>query len=278
MNYADKFRVNPGERPKLAKIDPSYHGKHADKKAASRELERDKEKLFDLQYLLYAENKRSLLIVLQALDTAGKDGTINHVLSSMNPMGAYAHRFNVPTPIEAAHDFLWRAHKVAPARGQVAIFNRSHYEDVLAVRVHNLVPKHIWSGRYDLINGFERDLVENRTTILKFFLYISADEQLKRFKDRLDDPTKQWKISESDYTERKYWDEYTDAYDDVFKKTSTKHAPWYIIPSNHKWFRNLVVSRIVVETLESFEMRFPKPTVNLADIRRKYHSAKRRPT
>jgi len=275
MPYADKFRVQAGEKLKLSRLDPNYHGKHANHDDAEREIASDRQKLFDLQYLLYAENRRSLLIVLQAMDTGGKDGTINHVLGAMNPMGTSVHRFEVPTPIEAAHDFLWRAHKVAPARGQVTIFNRSHYEDVLVVRVHNLVPKEVWSKRYELINEFENELIENGTCILKFFLHISSEEQLRRFGDRLKDPIKQWKISEADYAERPYWDDYVKAYESIFKKTSTKHAPWFIIPANHKWFRDLAVARIVVETMQSFNMKFPKPTVDLASIERKYHKAQR---
>jgi PPK2 family polyphosphate:nucleotide phosphotransferase len=272
MNYLNKFRVEPGSKVKLRRIDPDYHGKHAGPKQAAREIERDSEQMRNLQYLMYAENRHSLLIVLQGQDTGGKDGTINHVLNSMSPQGTYSHAFKIPTPEEAAHDFLWRAHKVAPARGEIGIFNRSYYEDVLVTRVHKLVPKDVLSQRYDLINAFEKGLVENGGTILKFYLHISSEEQLKRFKERLDDPAKQWKISEADYKERDYWDDYHTAYEAIFKKTSTKHAPWYVIPANHKWFRNMAVARIVVDTLESFNMKFPKPTVDLAAIRRKYHS------
>ena len=183
------------------------------------------------------------------------------------------HAFKVPSAEEAAHDFLWRAHRAAPGRGQIAIFNRSHYEDVLVTRVHDLVPKDVWSKRYARINQFEKNLAQNGTHILKFFLHISPDEQLRRFKSRLDDPRKQWKISESDYTERAYWDAYTKAYEDVLERTSTRRAPWFIIPANHKWFRNLAVSQIVVETLEDLNMHYPVPTVDLAEIARKYHAA-----
>jgi PPK2 family polyphosphate:nucleotide phosphotransferase len=274
MNFESRFRVDPGAKVKLRKLDPDYHGKHAGPDEAADVVDKDCAKMRDLQYLMYAENRHSLLIVLQAPDTAGKDGTINHVLNSMSPQGTYAHGFKPPTPEEASHDFLWRAHTVAPARGQIAIFNRSHYEDVLVTRVHKLVPKEVWSSRYDLINAFEQGLVDNGCTILKFFLHISPEEQLKRFKERLDDPTKQWKISEADYAERDYWADYIKAYEAIFKKTSTKHAPWYIIPANHKWFRNMAVARIVVDAMESLKMKFPKPTVDVASIRRKYHSQK----
>jgi PPK2 family polyphosphate:nucleotide phosphotransferase len=273
MSFADKFRVGPGRQVKLRKIDPGFHGKFAGPTEVVDELARDAKRLRRLQYLLYAENRRSLLIVLQALDGAGKDGTINHVLGAMNPQDTYVHAFKQPSALEAAHDFLWRVHKATPGRGQIAIFNRSHYEDVLVARVHDLVPKKIWSGRYDLINDFEQGLVENGTCILKFYLHISYEEQLRRFKERLDDPTKQWKISESDYSERLSWDAYIRAYETVFEETSTKWAPWFIIPADHKWFRDLAVARIVVASMKSFGMKLPKPSVDLGDIRRKYHSA-----
>ena len=272
MDFVERFRVKPG-RVKLHKIDPGFHGKFAGPQQVEDELLRDTQKLRRLQYLLYAENRRSLLIVLQGLDGSGKDGTIDHVLGAMNPQDAYVHAFKAPSAEEAAHDFLWRAHRAAPARGQVAIFNRSHYEDVLVVRVHDLVPKKVWSARYDLIRDFESGLIENGACILKFYLHISYEEQLRRFKERLDDPAKQWKISESDYTERRYWDDYMKAYEAVFEETSTKHAPWFIIPANHKWFRNLAVARIVVDSMKSLDLKLPKPAVNLDDIRRKYHSA-----
>jgi PPK2 family polyphosphate:nucleotide phosphotransferase len=181
--------------------------------------------------------------------------------------------FKQPTEPELAHDFLWRVHPHAPGRGQVAVFNRSHYEDVLVVRVHKLAPKPVWSRRYDRINEFERLLADNGTAVLKFFLYISADEQLRRFKDRLDDPEKQWKISASDYSERARWDDYIKAFEDVLEKCSTKHAPWYVIPSNHKWFRNRAVSEILADTLDDLRMKPPAPTVDLAQIRKEYEAA-----
>jgi PPK2 family polyphosphate:nucleotide phosphotransferase len=275
MNYTKLFRVEPGSKVKLGKIDPDFVPKHKNKALAQAELEKYSQKLRGLQYLLYAEDKRSLLICLQGLDTAGKDGTINHVLGSMNPQGTRVHAFKVPSREEGSHDFLWRIEQQTPARGEVVIFNRSHYEDVLVARVHNLVPKKVWSDRYALINAFEKGLVANGTHILKFFLHISEDEQLRRFKQRIDDPARQWKISESDYEERKFWKNHQEAYEDALTKTSTKHAPWFIIPANHKWFRNLAVSHIVAETLGSLKMGFPEPTVNLKDIKRKYHAAEK---
>jgi PPK2 family polyphosphate:nucleotide phosphotransferase len=199
---------------------------------------------------------------------------VRHVLTGMNPSGCVSVNFKQPTAEDLAHDFLWRVHPHVPAKGSVAIFNRSHYEDVLVARVHGLVPEKVWSKRYDQINDFERLIfTENNTTILKFFLHVSKDEQLARFKKRLDDPARQWKISESDYKERDYWDDYIEAFEDVLAKTSTEHAPWFIIPSNHKWFRNLSISQIIARMMEEMDMQFPKPTVNLAEIRRKYHQA-----
>ena len=273
MDYRAKFRVAPDAKVRLRDVDAGETAKHVDHASAAPAIQHCCEQLRELQERLYAENARSVLIVLQAMDTGGKDGTIDHVLGAMNPQGAYVHAFKVPSAEEAAHDFLWRAHRAAPARGQIAIFNRSHYEDVLVTRVHDLVPKDVWSKRYARINQFEKNLVQSGTHILKFFLHISPDEQLRRFKDRLDDPHKQWKISESDYTERAYWDAYTKAYEAVLERTSTRRAPWFIIPANHKWFRNLAVSRIVVEMLEDLHMHYPAPAVDLDEIARKYHAA-----
>jgi PPK2 family polyphosphate:nucleotide phosphotransferase len=274
MNYRDTFRVEPGSTVKLHKIDPDYKAKHEDKGSAENEIAQLSDKIRDLQYLMYAENRRSLLICLQAMDAAGKDGTINHVFAAMNPQGARVHGFKAPSHEESSHDFLWRIHRQVPARGEVVIFNRSHYEDVLVVRVHGLVPEKIWSKRYDLINDFERCLTESGTHILKFFLHISEDEQLRRFKQRLDDPARHWKISAADYEERKLWSEYQKAYEEALSKTSTKHAPWFVIPANHKWFRNLAVSKIVADALESIGMKSPAPAVNIEEIRRQYHEAK----
>ncbi|WP_321492951.1 polyphosphate kinase 2 family protein [uncultured Desulfobacter sp.] len=271
MDYAKKFQVKPGDKVNLDKVDAGFKDQHKSKEDALELIETYNSKLKELQYLLYAENKHSLLICLQGRDAAGKDGTINHVLSTLNPQGCTVSGFKVPSAEEAAHDFLWRYHKAAPARGQVGIFNRSHYEDVLVVRVHSLVPEAIWSKRYDQINDFEKILHNNGTHILKFYLHIDADEQLKRFKKRIDDPQRHWKISESDYTERNYWNDYTSAFESAMEKCSTTHAPWFIIPSNHKWFRNLAISEIIVQTLESLQMKTPEPTVDITQIRKRYH-------
>jgi PPK2 family polyphosphate:nucleotide phosphotransferase len=274
MDYRKKFIVKPGDRVKLRKIDAGYKGKHISKKDALPLIEKYCEKLAKLQHVLYAEKKRSLLVVLQALDAAGKDGTIDHVMSAMNPQGTTVTSFKQPTSEDRARDFLWRVHPHVPAQGAVAIFNRSYYEDVLAVRVHNLAPKEVWSERYDLINDFERLLhKQNNTHIVKIFLHISREEQLARFHARLDDPARNWKISENDYKERERWDDYMEAYEDIFAKTSRKNAPWYIIPSNHKWFRNLAVSQIIATTMEDLGMEMPKPTVDLELIRKQYHKA-----
>jgi PPK2 family polyphosphate:nucleotide phosphotransferase len=276
MDYRKRFSVKPNRKVRLSGFDPGFSGKHESKATAQPETREAIQEMAKLQYQLYAEAKRSLLIVLQGLDGAGKDGTIRHVFTGMNPQACKVATFKQPTAEERRHDFLWRVHPHAPARGEVAVLNRSHYEDVLVARVHRLVPREEWSKRYELINDFERTLhVENDTTILKFFLHISKDEQLVRFAQRLEDPLRQWKISMSDYEERDHWDEYISAFEDVLKRTSTAHAPWFVIPSNHKWFRNLAVSQIVVETLKGMRLQLPKPTVDLDEIRSAYHHALR---
>ena len=273
-NFLKKLIVEPGCKIKLRDVDPDYHGKHESHKAALPEIQTLLQKMDQLQYLMYAEKKHSLLIVLQGLDAGGKDGVVRHVITGMNPAGCKVIGFKQPTAEDLEHDFLWRVHPHVPNKGQVAIFNRSHYEDVLVVRVHNLISEKRVSRRYDLINEFERLLaVDNGTTILKFFLYISTEEQLSRFKQRLDDAARQWKISEADYKERGYWDDYIAAYEDMLRNTSTDYAPWFVIPSNHKWFRDLAISQIITSTLENMDMKLPRPTVDLADIARKYHAA-----
>ncbi|MCA0304101.1 MAG: polyphosphate kinase 2 family protein [Proteobacteria bacterium] len=273
MDYARHFAIAPGQKVKLKDIDPGFRDKHENPESAAAEIAAHLDRLTKLQYTLYAEKAHSLLIVLQGIDAAGKDGVCRHVITAMNPQGCEVTGFKQPTPEERGHDFLWRVHKHAPELGRVSIFNRSHYEDVLVVRVHKLVPKETWQARYDHINAFERLLVDSGTTVLKFFLWISKEEQLARFKERLDDPARQWKISDSDYTERNYWDDYSAAYEEMLERCSTKHAPWFVIPSNHKWFRNLAVSSIIVDAMEGMKMQMPKPTVDLAAIRKAYHKA-----
>jgi PPK2 family polyphosphate:nucleotide phosphotransferase len=273
VDYRDRFLVKPGRKLRLKDIDPAFKGRHETREAAAPELERYRQKLMQQQALLYAEKKHSVLIVLQALDAGGKDGTIKHVFGALNPQGTSVASFKQPTPIELDHDFLWRVHPHAPPKGWVAIFNRSHYEDVLIARVHKLVDKQTWTARYDRIRSFESGLRESGTTVVKFFLHISKEEQLARFGKRLDDPARNWKISESDYTERALWDGYMEAFEDALCATSTLDAPWYVIPADHKWFRNLAVSQIVANTMEELGMAFPKPTVDLAAIRHRYHAA-----
>jgi PPK2 family polyphosphate:nucleotide phosphotransferase len=276
MDYRKRFAVEPGAKVRLSKIDPSYTGKNETHDKALPEIQKHVERMDKLQYLLYADGKQSLLVVLQALDAAGKDGVIRHVFSGMNPQGTFVFGFKQPSKEEAAHDFLWRAHLRTPGKGEVVIFNRSHYEDVLVVRVHKLVGQAVWSKRYDLINDFEKMLTQDDTTILKFFLHISPEEQLSRFKQRLDDPARNWKISDADYSERELWPKYVDAYEDAMERTSTKRAPWYVIPSNHKWFRNLAVSQIIADTMDEMGLKLPPTHVDIADIRRKYHAAERK--
>jgi len=251
--------VKPDTKVRLADYDPDDHGKYRDKDEAKAETERYVERLAELQEVLWAEGKHALLIIIQALDAAGKDGVIEKVMHGVNPQGCHVTSFKVPTPEELAHDYLWRVHKAAPQKGYIGIFNRSQYEDVLVVRVHSLVPEPVWKPRYDQINAFEKTLAESGTTILKFFLYISKEEQKQRFQDRLADPKKNWKFSAGDVKEREYWDDYIRAYEDVLRKCSTPWAPWHIVPANRKWYRDLVVSRTIVETLDKLDMHFPPP-------------------
>jgi PPK2 family polyphosphate:nucleotide phosphotransferase len=273
MNDYKRFCIEPGSRVRLKDFDPRFADKHERKESAVAEIEKLKQRMGELQFKLYAEQKRSVLICLQAPDAGGKDGVVRHVVGSMNPQSCRVVSFKQPSQEERAHDFLWRVEHQTPKRGEVVIFNRSHYEDVLVVRVHDLVPKSIWSKRYEQINAFERRLAANGTHILKFFLHISKEEQLRRFGQRLDDPARRWKISEADYSEREYWDSYRKAYEEALCKCSTDEAPWFVIPSDHKWFRNLAISRIIVETMEKLGFSLPQPTVNIAGIRRKYHRA-----
>jgi PPK2 family polyphosphate:nucleotide phosphotransferase len=267
MNDASsKFLVRPGKKIKLADIDPE-DTQGLDKDAAKPVLQKNLKRLAVLQYLLYAEARRSLLIVLQGIDAAGKDGTIRHVMTGLNPQGVRVTPFKVPEGAEKRHDYLWRVHNAMPEYGQVGIFNRSHYEDVLVVRVHDLVPESVWSKRYRQINDFERMLDENHVTVIKFFLYISKDEQAKRFRARIDDRRKNWKFSAADIKEREYWDSYIKAYEDALEQCSTDRAPWYVIPSNHKWFRNMAVAQIVVETMDAMKLQIPKPTEDLSRIK-----------
>jgi len=253
-----KYLVKPG-----AAFDPAaWPTREGDefgggKKAARKELREIGEKLGELQARLYAEGRRALLIVLQGMDTAGKDGTIRHVFSMVNPQGVRVTSFKKPSHLELAHDYLWRVHAHAPARGEIGIFNRSHYEDVLVVRVHNLVPPEVWGRRYDHINAFEKLLADEGTRIVKFFLHISKEEQKERLEARLQNPRKNWKFNPADLEERKRWDEYTAAYREALRRTSTDYAPWHAVPADRKWQRNLIVARVLLQTLEEMDPQYP---------------------
>lgn len=258
--------VDPGTKIKLADFDPRHIQGDWDKDSAAQQIEQNTEVCRDLAYKLYAEDKRAVLVVLQGMDTSGKDGTIRTVMTGINPQSFQITSFKVPSEEELDHDFLWRIHKAVPRRGQVGIFNRSHYEDVLVVRVHNLVPEAEWKSRYQRINEFEELLVEGNIVLVKCFLHISKDEQKERLQARLDDATKRWKFSTGDLAERKRWDDYQRAYEDALTKCNTKDAPWHIIPADRKWYRNLVVSQIFRETLEQMDPRTPPPAPDLDGI------------
>ncbi len=250
--------VEPGTRVRLEKLDTSAtHG--FDKERGVTHTMEQQTRLADLQDRFWAEAKRSVLVVLQGIDAAGKDGTINKVMEAFNPQGCPVTSFKVPSAEELAHDYLWRVHRAVPRKGEIGIFNRSHYEDVLVVRVHDLVPKSVWSKRYDEINAFERHLSDSGTTIVKFFLSISKDEQRERFQARYDDPTKRWKFSLGDLEERKRWDDYQAAFDDALSKTSTAWSPWYVIPADRKWFRDTAVASILADTIAELEPAYPAP-------------------
>ncbi len=255
----DRYRVKPGMRVDLSTWDPkdrsAFDGDKSTGKAAAKDANR---RLEALQELLYAEGKQRVLVVLQAMDTGGKDGVIRHVFDGVNPQGVKVAGFKVPTRMELAHDYLWRVHQKTPGKGEIAIFNRSHYEDVLVVRVHNLVPQAVWSRRYDHINAFERMLADEGTVIMKFFLHISKEEQRERLQARLDEPDKRWKFSLGDLEERKLWDDYVAVYEDVLSKTSTEWAPWYVVPADRKWYRNLVIGTVLTEALEALDMQRPE--------------------
>jgi PPK2 family polyphosphate:nucleotide phosphotransferase len=273
MNYSKRFIVEPGAKVKLHKIDPGYIDPDVTEENALAETKKLCKKLRKLQTALYSEKQQSVLIVLQALDTAGKDGVINHVLGTMNPLSCRVASFKKPGPEAAAHNFLWRVSILLPEKGEVVVFNRSHYEDVLVVKVHDLVPEERLDKRYHQLNSFEHFLADNDTHVLKFFLHISKEEQLRRFKRRLDDPKRHWKISDADYKERSYWDAYIAAYEEALSRCSTERAPWYIIPADCKWFRNLAVARIVVDYMESLDIRPPLPTVDLAAVHKEFEEA-----
>jgi PPK2 family polyphosphate:nucleotide phosphotransferase len=263
----DKYRVQPGKRVVLKSLDPNEQSQFEGNKAEGKTyLQTLNNELAALQEILFAQNQHKVLVILQGMDTSGKDGTIQHVFNGVNPQGVKIANFKVPTEIELAHDYLWRIHKQTPRKGEIVIFNRSHYEDVLVVRVHKLVHRKVWSRRFHQINSFERMLSEEGTTILKFFLNIDQDEQKQRFQARLDDPNKQWKFRRGDLEERDLWSDYMRAYEDVLNKTSTQWAPWYIIPANRKWYRNIVVGTVLIDTLKSLKLEYPNPEADLSGI------------
>ncbi len=267
MEFNVKNIVIPGECVSLADYPPEYTGTYEKKDQTKKRLRELHKQLLKLQALLYAENRRALLIILQGMDTCGKDGTIRRVMAGVNVQGCDVVNFKAPNADELSRDFLWRAHKSVPSKGKIGIFNRSHYEDVLVVRVHNLVPEQIWSRRYQQINDFEKMLVENGTIVLKFFLHISKDEQKERLESRINDPTKHWKVEASDIRERAYWEDYMRAYEVMLQKCSTDWAPWYIIPANKKWYRNLVITECIVDTLRKLDMTYPEPAIDVTTLK-----------
>ena len=266
MGLNQKLLVKPGKTTRKLKLkdwDPDYD---ADKRKqdVERELAHFSSRMSELQHKLFAANSHSLVIILQGVDASGKDGTIRQVMGALNPQSCYVKSFKVPTEEDLSHDYLWRVHMAVPPKGQIAIFNRSHYEDVIEVRVRNLVPRNELTPRYRQINDFERYLSQNHVTILKFFLHISKDEQKKRIKERLMDPTKRWKISEGDLLVRKYWDKYMESYEQALSRCSTHWAPWYVIPANLKWFRNWAVAQIIVNTLDRMKLKYPQPRIDVS--------------
>ena len=266
MKLKSPHLIRPGSRVRLSRLSADSTGDLKNQEAAAALLTSHREQLAKLQELLYAGQQKALLIVLQGMDTAGKDGTISHIFSGVNPQGCDVASFKAPTPLEQRHDFLWRVYSQLPPRGMIQIFNRSHYEDVLFPRVHKWVPQKTIDKRLDDINRFEETLYNNEIVILKFFLHISHREQTARLKSRIDDPDKHWKLSEADFKERRFWPQYVEAYQDAIEATSKKHAPWFVIPSDHKWYRNIAVSQVIVDAMKSLKLKYPKPTMDPTKI------------
>lgn len=274
MDYKT-YRIKPGEKVNLDNFDAGEHSQWKGSKEEGKErLASLRQDLADLQEVLYAEHKRKLLVVFQAMDTGGKDGTIRAVFEGVNPQGVRVASFKVPTPPEADRDFLWRVHAQVPGMGEIVIFNRSHYEEVLVVRVHMLAPEEAWKRHYEQINAFERMLAEEGTRILKFYLHIDLEEQAKRLVERIDDPRKQWKFNPGDIDERKYWADYMKAFEDAIEKTSTEYAPWYVVPANDNWYRNLVVAEAIVDALKDMNPQFPAPAENIEQYRKVLENSK----
>ncbi len=266
MSRSHTIRIEPGKRFRLDEVDPDDTGPFQDKAEAQTRLRKDLERLPELQYKLYADGTRAVLVVLQAIDTGGKDGVIRNVMSGLNPAGCDVTSFKVPSAEEQAHDFLWRIHKAVPPLGVIGVFNRSHYEDVLVVRVHKLVPEKVWRARYGQINEFERILDANGVAILKILLHISRKEQGERLRARIEDPTKNWKFSAQDLVERKLFKSYLEAFEDAVNECGTPWAPWHVVPANRKWYRDAVVARLLREHLESLALRYPKPLLDLSKV------------
>jgi PPK2 family polyphosphate:nucleotide phosphotransferase len=267
MKIKSPWLVKPRTHVRLAKKPASDTDGYKSEESAAAVLVKHRAQLADLQEVFYASQKKALLIVLQGMDTAGKDGTIRHIFSGINPQGCDVTSFKVPTPLEARHDFLWRAHAAVPPRGMIGIFNRSHYEDVLSPRVHQLISDKVMRSRLDNINAFESMLADNDVVILKFFLFISRDEQTRRLQSRIDKAKKNWKLSEADIHERKFWPQYEDAYNRILSTTSHKNAPWFIIPSDNKWYRNVAISGILVDVMQRLGLSYPDATVDAAEIK-----------
>lgn len=274
QNLCALYRLPSGSGFDLDQVSPRDQGPFKDSEEGKRFVEGAIEEIQSLQYKLFIENKQSLLIVLQAPDAAGKDGVIRHVLGKMNPQGCRAYSFKAPSSLEASHDFLWRIHALVPASGMVSIFNRSHYEDVLVVRVENLVPESTWRRRYEHINAFESLLMDRGTRILKFYLHISPEEQLERFGQRLEDAEKHWKLNVGDYTARSKWGTYRDAYHEVFERCSPEAAPWFVIPADRKWHRNAAIAGILLQTLREMNPQLPASSADPEEIRKHFELAK----
>ena len=267
MKIKPPYIVKPHSKVNLAKWPTDETDGYKSEESAAAVLVKHRTQLDELQEVFYASQKKALLIVLQGMDTAGKDGTIRHIFSGINPQGCDVTAFKVPTPLEARHDFLWRAHAAVPPRGMIGIFNRSHYEDVLSPRVHKLITAKVMNSRLEGINSFESMLADNDVVILKFFLHISRDEQTRRLQARIDKAKKSWKLSDSDIHERKFWPQYADAYTRILSTTSHKHAPWFIIPSDNKWYRNVAISAILVDAMKSLKLTYPEATVDPAAVK-----------
>ncbi len=261
-----RYRIEPGTTVKLSEVNPDEAEHYRRKKDVKDEVDKQRKRIRDLQARLYAERKQSLLIVLQALDTGGKDGTIRGVFQGVNPQGCQVWSFKAPSAEELEHDFLWRYHQKAPSRGMITIFNRSHYEEVLIVRVKGLMPEDVWRRRYQMINEFEHNLTLNNTAMIKFYLHISKDEQKRRLQSRLDDPSKHWKFSSNDLKERAFWDSYISAFEDAIGNCATPYAPWYVVPANNKWYRNLVIARTIADTLEAMNPQYPPAEAGLEQV------------